>query len=156
VAIIRSTCMAQAYSNDLRRKFLQAYDDGEGTLEELAPRFRVSVGWAKKISARRTRTGETDAAQWRHGPVSRVTETIAEWMREQIRRQPDITLWELGERLAESKGVRLSTTRIWWALRRLQLPLKKNRSMPRSKTASKHSSADKHGRRRSARSRSSN
>jgi len=28
--------MPKAYSNDLRRKFLQAYDEGEGTLEELA------------------------------------------------------------------------------------------------------------------------
>src|SRR6516162_110889 len=30
--------MPQAYSNDLRRKFLQAYDEGEGTLEELVSR----------------------------------------------------------------------------------------------------------------------
>jgi transposase len=145
MAILRSTYMAQAYSNDLRRKFFQAYDDGEGTLEEVADRFRVSVGWAKKISARRTRTGEADAPQWRHGPASRVTETIAEWMREQVRRQPDITLRELGEQLAESKSLRLSTTRIWWALRRLQLPLKKNRSTPRSKTASPRSSAGGRG-----------
>ena len=53
--------MPQAYSNDLRRKFLQAYDEGEGTLEELAEQFRVSLGWAKKISARWTRTGEVKA-----------------------------------------------------------------------------------------------
>ena len=140
--------MARAYSNDLRRKFLQAYEEGEETLEEVAEGFRVSVGWAKKISARRTRTGAIDAPRWRHGPLSRVTDSIAEWIGEQIRRQPDMTLRELGERLAESKGVRLSTGRIWWALQRLALPLKKNRSMPRSKTASKHSSAGKRGGRR--------
>ncbi len=155
MAILRSTCMAQAYSNDLRRKFFQAYDEGEGTLEELAERFRVSVGWAKKISARRTRTGESDAPQWRHGPASRVTEAMAEWMREQVRHQPDITLWELGEQLAEIQGVRLSTTRIWWALRRLQLALKKNRSTPKSKTASQRNSGGKRGGRRSVRSKSS-
>lgn len=140
--------MARAYSNDLRRKLLQAYDEGEGTLEELAERFRVSVSWAKKISARRTRTGEIDAPRWRHGPLSRVTEAIAEWMREQIRQQPDMTLRELQERLAESKGVGLSTGRIWWVLRQLALPLKKNRSTPRSKTPSKRSSAGKRGGRR--------
>ena len=61
MAIVRSTCMARPYSNDLRRKFLQAYDEGEGTLEALAEQFRVSLGWAKKISARRTRTGAMDA-----------------------------------------------------------------------------------------------
>src|SRR5262252_6123892 len=69
--------MARAYSNDLRRKFLQAYDEGEDTLEELAEQFRVSLGWAKKISARRSRTGEVDAPVWRHGPVSRVTPKFA-------------------------------------------------------------------------------
>jgi hypothetical protein len=34
--------MAKAYGDDLRRKFLLAYDQGEETLEELADRFLVS------------------------------------------------------------------------------------------------------------------
>src|SRR5262245_20382260 len=82
--------MARAYSNDLRRKFLQAYDEGEGTLQELAEQFRVSLGWGKKISARRRRTGEVKAPVWRHGPVSRVTPVIEDWIRRQVRAQPDI------------------------------------------------------------------
>ena len=49
--------MARPYANDLRRKFLQAYEQGKGTLGELAEQFGVSQGWAKKISATRTRTG---------------------------------------------------------------------------------------------------
>ena len=145
MAIVRSTCMARAYSNDLRRKFLQAYDEGEGTLEELAEQFRVSLGWAKKISARRTRTGAMDAPVWRHGPESRVTAAVQRWMRERVREQPDLTLRELQQRLEESKHLRLSLGRIWLALRQIGLPLKKNRSTPRSKTASKPSSAEKHG-----------
>ena len=70
--------MARAYSNDLRRKFWEANDEKEGTLEKLADQFRVSLGWAKKISARRTRTGEVDAPVWRHGPESRVTRSVQE------------------------------------------------------------------------------
>jgi len=140
--------MAQAYSNDLRRKFFQAYDEDEGTLEELAEQFRVSLGWAKKISARRTRTGEVDAPQWRHGPVSRVSAPIEEWIREQVRGQPDMTLRELGERLEQSQHVRLSTGRIWSVLRQLGLALKKNRFTPRSETVKKRSSVGKRGSRR--------
>ena len=117
--------MARAYSNDLRRKFLQAYDEGEDTLEELAEQFRVSLGWAKKISARRSRTGEVDAPVWRHGPVSRVTPAIQEWIRRQICNRPDRTLQELREQLEESQQVRLSMGRMWLALRQLGLPLKK-------------------------------
>jgi len=41
--------MPRAYSNDLRRKFLQAYDEGEDSLEELAEleqaqQMRLSMG----------------------------------------------------------------------------------------------------------------
>src|SRR5271166_4614885 len=63
--------MARPYANDLRRKFLQAYEQGKGTLGELAEQFGVSEGWAKKISAARTRTGQIERPAWRRGPVSR-------------------------------------------------------------------------------------
>jgi transposase len=53
--------MGKAYGDDLRRKFLLAYDQGEDTLEELADRFLVSVGWAKKISAQRNRNGQAES-----------------------------------------------------------------------------------------------
>ncbi len=43
--------MAKAYSEDLRQKFIEAHQQGEGSLEALAQRFHVSVGWAKKVSA---------------------------------------------------------------------------------------------------------
>ena len=49
--------MAKAYSDDLRRRVLEAHERGEGTLEELAERFSVSLGWVGKISAAYTRTG---------------------------------------------------------------------------------------------------
>ncbi len=52
--------MATTYSNDLRRKLLEAYERKEGSLPELARRFSVSLGWAKKVSAYRTRTGKID------------------------------------------------------------------------------------------------
>jgi len=109
--------MARAYSDDLRRKFLQAYEKKKGTLEQLAERFEVSVGWAKKISARRTRTGQIERPPWRRGPVSRVTVAVQDWMREQIRRQPDLTLMELQQQLEQTQGLGLSIGRLWLALR---------------------------------------
>ena len=35
--------MAKAYGDDLRRKFLTAYENGDGTLEEPAEDFRVRL-----------------------------------------------------------------------------------------------------------------
>src|ERR1019366_4250248 len=68
--------MARPYANDLRRKFLQAYEQGKGTLGELAEQFGVSEGWGKKISSARTRTGQIERPAWRRGPVSRVTPAV--------------------------------------------------------------------------------
>jgi transposase len=137
--------MARAYSNDLRRKFLQAYEKGRGTLRELAERFEVSVGWAKKISARRTRTGQMEGVRWRPGPKTRVTVEVKDWLQEQIRRQPDVTLQELQEQLQQARRVRLSIGRLWLALQQMGLRLKKNRSTPRNKTRRKHSGGGKRG-----------
>jgi transposase len=137
--------MARAYSNDLRRKFLQAYDKGKGTLGELAERFQVSVGWAKKISARRTRTGEIDRPPWRRGPVSRVTPAVEEWIRQQVCRQPDLTLRELQQQLEAAQGLRLSIGRWWLVLRQMGLRLKKSHSTPKNKTRRKRSSVAKRG-----------
>jgi transposase len=137
--------MAAPYANDLRKKFLQAYDKGKGSLRELAEQFGVSVGWAKKISATRTRTGQIERLPWRRGPRSRVTAEVQQWIAEQIRRQPDLTLMEIQQQLQAAKGVRLSIGRLWLALRQMGLRLKKSHSTPRSKTRRKRSSAGRRG-----------
>jgi len=49
--------MAQPYSNDLRRKFLEAYEAGAGSLNKLAKQFRVSLQYGKKIRGQLKRTG---------------------------------------------------------------------------------------------------
>jgi len=137
--------MPGPYSNDLRRKFFQAYDRGEESLKELAKRFGVSEDWAKKLSARRGKTGQVEIGTWRHGPQSRVTPAIREWMEQQMRRQPDLTLQQLQQRLEREHRLRLSVGWIWILLRRWGLRHKKNRSAPRSRTRARTSGAARHG-----------
>jgi transposase len=137
--------MAGPYSNDLRRKFLQAYDKGKGTLQELADQFGVSLGWAKKVSARRTRTGQIDLQPWRRGPQSRVTAAVQQWLGKQIAQQPDLTLVELQERLQQKQGLRLSIGRLWLGLQQMGLRLKKSRSTPKNKTVRKRNGGGRPG-----------
>ncbi len=126
--------MAKAYSNDLRRKLLEAYDRGEGSLRELAERFGVSSPYAWKISAQRKRRGRVERVEQRHGPQSKVTETVQQQLRTWVRQQPDLTRLEIQERLWETQRLPVSVSRLWQVLRRLQLRLKKTRSTPRNKT----------------------
>lgn len=137
--------MPKPYSNDLRRKFFAVYDSGEASLEKVAAQFRVSVSWAKKLSARRSKGGPIEIRPWRHGPEGQVTAAIGAWMREQLRRQPDLTLQELQQRLEQKHRLRLSVGWIWVLRRRWGLRHKKNRSGRKNRTAARASGGDRHG-----------
>ena len=128
--------MARAYSDDLRSKILGAYERGRQGLEALAEQFGVSYGYTKKIRRQQLQSGRVERpGQSRYGPVSRVTPAVEEQLRSQLRRQPDLTLRELAERLEQGLKLRLSRTRLWQVLEQLGLRRKKNRSTPPSRTA---------------------
>ncbi len=126
--------MARAYGDDLRRKFLRVYDQGEETLEELADRFLVSVGWAKKISAQRKRSGQAERVPYRPGRKPHAGPEAQQQVRGWIEAQPDLTLAEIQAKLLGEAGVRLSLPQIWHLLRRVGLRLKKSHSTPASGT----------------------
>jgi transposase len=145
--------MAKAYGDDLRRKFLSAYDQGGDTLEELAERFVVSLGWAKKISAQRNRSGQVERVRHRpgrkpHAGVEAEKQVVA-W----VRAQPDLTLAELAAKLNREASVVLSRGRVWYLVRKLGLRLKKSHSTLGSGTQKPTSSAAKSSPPRSERSR---
>jgi transposase len=128
--------MARAYSDDLRRKFVEAHERGEGSLGELARRFGVSEGWAEKVSAARHRTGRIERPAGRkRGRKSRITAEVIEYLRSQVKRQPDRTLVELQADLRESQSVEIGITWLWIVLRQMGLRLK-SRSAPPSRTVS--------------------
>jgi transposase-like protein len=52
--------MARAYSDDLRRRILQAYEQGEGSEARLAQRFPVSLSYVKKIRRQLRHTGKME------------------------------------------------------------------------------------------------
>ena len=125
--------MAKAYSDDLRRKLLEAHDRGEGSLRELAQRFGVSVPWAWKISRQRKRTGQMERIEQRHGPRSRITAEVQGKIRRLIKQQPDATLVELQQRLWANERIPISFQYLWRVLQRMGLRLKKSRSTLKSK-----------------------
>jgi transposase len=127
--------MGRSYGDDLRRKFLFAYDQGEGTLEELAERFLVSVGWGKKISAQRNRTGQAERVPHRPGRKPHAGPEAQQRVRDWIAARPDLTLAEIQAKLRSEAAIRLSLPQIWHLLRKLGLRLKKSRSTPASETA---------------------
>jgi len=49
--------MRKPISVDLRVRIVEAYEGKEGTREEVAKRFKVSLGMVKKLMQQQSRTG---------------------------------------------------------------------------------------------------
>jgi transposase len=132
--------MARPYSNDLRRKLLEAYDQGKGSLADLAGQFCVSLAWAWKVSAARKRTGQIEQPPYRHGRKSRIDEEVLSAL---LRECPDMTLPELQAELEKKSGLHVSTQHLWRVLKRMGFRLKKSRSTLQSGTRKKTASGAK-------------
>jgi transposase len=138
----------QPYSQDLRRKILDAYARQEGSLAALAVRFSVSHGYTKKIRQHQHRTGQTTAPVPKQRVAPKVTAAVQQQVRRLWEAQPDATLAELCARLVANRGPRLSLARMCTLLQQLNLPRKKRHSTPASATAPRSSNNEQRGRRK--------
>ena len=108
---------------------LEAHEQGEGSLRELARRFRVSEAWAFKISSTRSRTGKMERPPGaRRGRKSRITAQAIEYLQSRVKKAPDRTLAELQEDLRSQQSIEIGITRLWTVLRQMGLRLKKSHS----------------------------
>ena len=124
----------EALSLDLRERVAAAWDEGGRSQPEIAEDFGVSLSFVTKLLARRRLTGSVAAKPHAGGFASAVDAGAEAELRTLVREDPDATLSELGDALAERRGVRRSTPVICRALRRLGLPRKKRRCTPPSGT----------------------
>jgi transposase len=118
--------LARLYGDDLRRKFLYPYDQGEGTLEDLVGRFSVSLGWAKSISVQRNHTGQAERKPYHPGRKPVVGVHLHPLVKGWFAVQHDLTLAEVQEKLKHEASTCLSLPQIWQLLRKLDLYLKKS------------------------------
>ena len=141
--------MARAYSDDLRKKLLEAHDQGQASLAELASRFGVSRGWAWKISAARKCSGQMERQRYRPGPSSQLDRKVLAGL---LARKPDLTLGQLQAAMEKRTGIRFGTSYLWRVLRGMDFRLKKSHSTPRSGTRKRTSSGGRSSSKKSVRS----
>ncbi len=101
-------------------------DKGGGTVEA-AERFEVSTSFVRKLKQRRRETGRIEAYPRRSGPKPKLKKHESR-LRALIKAQPDATLEELRDRL----GVKVPLSTVWYAIDRLGLSVKKNRTRQRA------------------------
>jgi transposase len=110
-----------AYSMDLRKRVAAAVDHHEGSLREIARRFRVSLSFVTRLLAARRRTRSLAPRPHGGGHPPALDRAALGRLRRLVRKQPDATLEELAGRV----GVRCSRMAIFRALLKLRITLKK-------------------------------
>ena len=114
--------MVKPYSNDLRERVVGAVESGE-RVRAVAERFGVSVSSVVKWHQRYRATGSVRPSLM-GGKRGSALEAHREFIIEQIRRTPHLTLHGLAALLGE-RGVRVSHNGVWLFLRREGLRFKK-------------------------------
>lgn len=117
-------------SLDLRTRILAAYDAGEGTREDMARRFRVSLGLVKKLLQQRRRTGDLAPRHHHSGRKPKILGQHRRQLRALVRERPDRTLAEL----RAAAGLDCTLPAIHYVLQAMGLAYKKRRSGPANKT----------------------
>jgi transposase len=119
----------QTLSLDLRERILASYDKEEGTREEIAERYRVSLGMVKKLLQQRRKIGDIGPLHHRSGRKPMILKEHRRQMRTLLGKRPDLTLKELRAALE----VECSLPAIHYVLAELGLTYKKRLSTPASK-----------------------
>jgi len=134
--------MARAFSDDLRCRILTAYEEGSESLKAVAQRFRVGLGYVKKIRKQQLKSGckERPVGQ-RHGPQPRITPELEGHLRGWLQEQSDLTLEELQTRLLKQDGVRVCASVLSEYLKGMGLPRKKNATRLRTRHAGRATAA---------------
>ena len=115
-------------SQDLRERIVAAYDRGDGTRQQIADRYEVSLGMVKKLLQQRRRTGDIAARHRYSGRKPKITVKHQKKLKRLVRDHSDMTL----EELREAISVECTLPAIHYALGRMGLSLKKSRSAPQS------------------------
>lgn len=117
-------------SLDLRERILYSYDNGEGTREDVARRFRVSLGMVKKLLQQRRRTGDIAPRHHFAGRKPMILPAHRHHLRSLLAKRSDLTLKEL----RAASDLKCSLQAINVVLAKMGLTYKKRHSAPASKT----------------------
>src|SRR5690349_13384505 len=82
------------YSLDLRERVAAAVENHEGSVRQIARRFRVSVSFITRLQRRHRQTGDLSPQPHGGGRPPALDEAACQRLQEAVRARPDATLQE--------------------------------------------------------------
>lgn len=114
-----------AYSIDLRKKILSAWENKEGSQRELAKRFKVSLSFIRDFLRRYRETGEITARPQGGDRRSKLKGIEQELLLIMVTEQSDIYLREIQEAIKERTEIEVSISSLSRTLNRFNFKRKK-------------------------------
>jgi transposase len=134
--MLEGAIMAAPYSEDLRRKIVQACERGTQSQREVAEFFNVSLSFVEALLKQYRRSGGELVPQRRKsGRHVLLDDACREQLRQWLVAQPDLTLKELIGRLQDKTGLAVSEPTMCRVLHQMGRRRKKRPYMPQSGTA---------------------
>ena len=121
-------------SMDLRMRAVEAHDNGEGTLQEIADRFCIGRTTLCDLLRLRRKTGSLEPSKVRGHNPKRIDSAGQERLRALVAAQPDATYQELTEHYNAEATVPVSRAAIVREVLGMKLTRKKRPSGPKSAT----------------------
>lgn len=118
--------MSAPYSLDLRRKAVSAYEEGEGTQQEIAQQFGIGLRTLKEWILIKKETGDVQPKKHIHrGQLPIIDDKGLSYIKRTIENKPDILISEIQELYAKKFIVEVAQSMVSRALKRLNFRRKK-------------------------------
>jgi transposase len=124
--------MGYGHGLDLRTRIVESYENQEGSVREIAERFKVSPGTVQSYLNLKRTTGRLDPRPVSGGTKPLLGAEELEKVRQVVEEHPDATTEELADELARRHIGAVSRPTMGRALQRLGITRKKNTARDRT------------------------
>jgi transposase len=104
--------VVRPYSEDIRKRVIQAYLNREGSQRQIARRFSVSLGFVRNLLKRYRDTGSVEP-KGHIGPTSKIDRDSLQLILRLVDDNPSISLSSLCQRLVQERQLRISRSTMW-------------------------------------------
>src|SRR5262249_6686754 len=118
------------YSTDLRERIVDAYHKAEGSVRDLATRFKVAPKTVQNYLKRKRETGSVEPRPHGGGPAPKLDDAGVRELRTVVEEKNDRTLDEIAKELDRRCKVRVGRSTVWRIVERLGITRKKKRNAP--------------------------